>query len=399
MPKKLSTPQMVTHHDPSRAYNGYTVFAPMGSIYVWLIDMAGNFLHRWRVPDLMGVHGRLLLNGNLLVGNRKPDSPVADMAASGGEVLELDWDNNIVWRYEEPYLNLHDYYRLPNGNTLVTVWVPIPDDTAAKVKGGRPGSERDGIMWSDCFREITPEGETVWEWKAYEHLDFDEDVICPLCSRSTWSYINSWAVLPNDDLVVCLRVLNTIAIVSKASGEIKWRWGMEEIGHQHNPTILGNGNILLFDNGLHAQSKAINPSRSRVIEINPNSGKIEWEYVDEDIMSFYSPICSGAQRLPNGNTLICESTKGRVIEVTPDKEIVWEFFSPLYYHYRPDFFGEYTNLIYRAYRYGPDYADLKHRELKPGKFEWVLQEVGRLSDAHQPEIKDISQERQKQVPY
>jgi len=304
MPIKENLLNLVKVYDPSRAYNGVTLFAPMGSREAWLIDMRGNFLHRWQVPDLMGVHGRLLPDGHLLVGNRMPNSPVADMAASGGDLLEFDWDGRLVWRYEDLYINHHDFFRKENGNTLISIWMPIPADMAAKIKGGRPGSERQGTIWSDCLQEITPGGKVVWEWKAYEHMDVDKDVICPLCSRNTWSYINSLFVLPNEDILVSIRVINTIAVIDRATGDLKWRWGHEELGHQHNPTILENGNILLFDNGLHSLSKAINPSRSRVVEINPKTDKIEWEYVDKDLMSFYSPICAGAQRLPNGNTLI-----------------------------------------------------------------------------------------------
>ena len=61
---------------------------------------------------------------------------------------------------------------------------------------------------------------------------------------------------------------------------------------------------------------------------------------------FYSPFISGAQRLPNGNTLICSGVKGRLFEVTRDGEIVWEYMSP---YFRTRAFGE-TSLVFRAYR-------------------------------------------------
>ncbi len=37
---------------------------------------------------------------------------------------------------------------------------------------------------------------------------------------------------------------------------------------------------------------------------------------------------SGANRLPNGNTLICESVDGTIFEVTPKKETVWKYVNP-----------------------------------------------------------------------
>jgi len=376
MPLQFTTPKTVTIYDPSRAYNGYTLWAPHGLREVWLTDMLGNFIHRWRVQELIGCYAQLLPTGNIIVGNRKSDSPVFDMPSSGGELLEMDWDGNVVWRHED-LINHHDFVRMDNGNTLISIWKPIPDAIAGKIKGGTPGTERKGEILGDCLQEISPEGKVVWEWNSYDHMDPDTDIICPLCSRFTWSYINSMFVLPDGDILVNFRVANTVAIIEKRTGDVKWRWGADQIGHQHNATAIDNGNILVFDNGLHNHSRVISPSHSRVIEVNPRTDQIEWEYTDKDAMSFYSSICGSAQRLPNGNTLICESTRGRFFEVTMDKQIVWEFFSPLYMHnFRSEFFGECTNLVYRAYRYGSDYEGLQGRNLEPGRFEWVLQKKG-----------------------
>ncbi|WP_283171469.1 hypothetical protein, partial [Curtanaerobium respiraculi] len=87
---------------------------------------------------------------------------------------------------------------------------------------------------------------------------------------------------------------------------------------------------------------------SRVVEFDPTTLEIKWELkdtnADGDFMFnahyFYSPLTSDAQRLPNGNTFICEGTSGRFMEYTPDKELVWEYMYP------------YTGkaLLYRAYR-------------------------------------------------
>ena len=64
---------------------------------------------------------------------------------------------------------------------------------------------------------------------------------------------------------------------------------------------------------------------------------------------FYSPFVSSAQRLPNGNTLICEGSEGRLLEVTAYHELVWEYHSP----HRS--LGN-MNMVYRAYRAPYDWA-------------------------------------------
>ena len=53
-----------------------------------------------------------------------------------------------------------------------------------------------------------------------------------------------------------------------------------------------------------------------------------WSYTAPKKSDFYSFFISGAQRLPNGNTLICEGSNGRIFEVTPAGEIVWEYINP-----------------------------------------------------------------------
>jgi len=370
-------PQPVTIYDPSKAYNGYTLFAPHDSDAgdVWLVDMKGRFVHRWETSYHPGEYGKLLPNGNLLYAGKLMTGPLTSLGGFGGVLLETDWDGKIVWKYEDPYQH-HDFCRLSNGNTMVLRWVKVPDDITAKVKGGIPGTEREGVIWTDSFQEVTPDGKVVWEWLAYEHLDPEVDVICPLCARGEWTHGNSCFVMPNGDIMITFRMIDTINVVDKSTGDIKWRWGVGELAHPHDPTLLDNGNILVFDNGSHR--RLAHQNYSRAVEVNPSTGKIEWEYRDEPAANFYSSFISGCQRLPNGNTLICEGQTGRIFEVTTDGEIVWEFVNP-FYHPNP-VFGR-NNHVFRAYRYGPDYKGLKGKTLDPDKFEWVVQEKGKTGAA------------------
>ena len=121
------------------------------------------------------------------------------------------------------------------------------------------------------------------------------------------------------NLLFCFRSLDIIGIVDREKNEVVWAWGLGIIDGPHQPTMLDNGNILLYDNGTYRDT-------SIAREIDPVSGDIVWQY--EDGADFYSPYRSGVQRLPNGNTLICESDAGRIFEVTQDKEIVWDYYSP-----------------------------------------------------------------------
>lgn len=93
---------------------------------------------------------------------------------------------------------------------------------------------------------------------------------------------------------------------------------------QHDADFLNNGNLLVFDNVGHLGVGG----GSRVIEFDPESLGIVWEYAGDKRRPLYSEQRSGQQRLPSGNTLIVESDFGRMLEVTPDKRVVWEFLNP-----------------------------------------------------------------------
>jgi hypothetical protein len=121
---------------------------------------------------------------------------------------------------------------------------------------------------------------------------------------------------------------------------------------------------MIFDNG--CQRHEYKPSYSRVVEIDPNTDEIVWEYMAPYPADFYSCVCCVSERLPNGNTVICESWHGRIFEVTHDGELVWEYVSP----FVGSIVGMNTTMMWRAHRYLPDYPGLKGKELDPRRFPW-----------------------------
>lgn len=382
--------QSVTLYNPSKAYNGYTIIWLEMSKDAWLIDMEGHIVHRWRMPGSPGLHGRLLSNGNLvssvLVKTKRELGLTGQFSGLGGLLLEVDWEGNPLWEHKAPYQE-HDFYRMDNGNTLYISWDPeghVPPGIAAKIRGGMPGTEHKGVMRGDVVREVNPAGEVVWKWLAYEHLDPEIDILCPLSERSLYPCINSVFSMPDGDILLSLRHTDTVAIIDKATGDVKWRWGPGEIAHQHDASLLDNGNILLFDNG--CQRRGYGPTYSRVVEVNPATGKIEWEYKSDPPSDFYTSIMGGCERLPNGNTLITESMQGRIFEVTHEGEMVWEYVVPFYAWFEDPgyYYGEWLNALFRAHRYGADYAGLRGRDLDPGRFDWVNRVYG--PDAFRKEV-------------
>jgi len=242
----------------------------------------------------------------------------------------------------------------------VLMWERIPADLTARVRGGSVADDDPQRMFGDLVREVVPDGSTAYEWKSWEHLSVDDDVICPLEGRKEWTHANSLAVTQDGDLLLSFRQTSVVAIVDKATGEFQWTWGRGVLSHQHDATYLENGHVMIFDNGSHRRG----PSHSRVIEVDRMSDEITWEYKGDPQVSFYSHNLSSAERLPNGNTLIGEGQSGRIFEVTCSGDIVWEYVSPFTTGSAEE---PLSNAIFKAHRYGPNHPALAGRDLDTGR--------------------------------
>jgi hypothetical protein len=166
-------------------------------------------------------------------------------------------------------------------------------------------------------------------------------------------------------VIISSRQASFVAIIAR-DGHVVWRMGpdyretpeLQRIGQvigQHHAHFIpkglpGAGNLMVFDNGGSSGYGFDTPierngqgglarATSRVLEIDPVKMDTVWSYT---ATNFYSTNISGAQRLPNGNTLITEGAGSRVFEVTADKKLVWEYMSA-----GPD--GALSS-VYRAYR-------------------------------------------------
>ncbi len=340
---------------PERCENGFTLFSPAYGYREYLIDMNGLVVHTW--PVTHSDVAELLPNGNLLTHN------------DGSWLEELKPDGSVLWRWEgDDRLEMpthHDFYNV-NGDEIVHLArkeEPVIDGVF--LEGHEPDT-----MKTDLALRINRKGDTLWEFSFSDHIgEISELSGLPLpipygneteegiepCGRADWAHTNTIEVLPPTPLgevdprfkagnvLVSFRALDIIAIIDPEKDAFVWAYGLGMLDGQHQPTMLGNGNILLFDNGTYR-------GYSVVREIEPASGNIVWEYSNGT--DFFSPFRSGVQRLPNGNTLICECDAGHIFEVTPEKEVVWDFRSP-FVGQGPTHLGK---RIHRATRYLPSYV-------------------------------------------
>ena len=411
----------------SQAFNGYTLFAPKHNTMVFLMDNEGRVVNRWDTEYEPGQSVYLLENGHLLHCCFTKNGNFT-RGGEGGRLEEYDWEGNLVWEFEyssEKVLSHHDIAPLPNGNVLLLA-VEYKSQEECVEAGFDPRQLRDGHLFPEHIIEVKKNGpksgEIVWKWHVWDHLvqDFDAtkanfgdvsehpELIDVHGSQrgipAFWNHGNSIDYNADlDQIVLSARGFNEIWVIDHATtteeaagpaGHLLWRWG-NPIAHQngrvedrvlfqqHDAQWIpddcpGAGNMLIFNNGLDR-------GFSSVIEIDPPIDKngrytsfnapIVWKYRADPPKEFYSSEISGAQRLPNGNTLICAGCVGNFIEVTPDGEIVWRYANPvvregiLSADGEPgtDHRGHQWNAVFKIHRYAPDYPGLAGKPFTAGK--------------------------------
>lgn len=346
----------LTAWDAAGTAGGYTLYAAQTAAgRVDLVDIAGERVHQWQMPVRPGRDAVILPNGNLGYNGSHATSaalyPAWDLW-HGGDFYEATPAGEIVWRHEDIFHH-HDAQWLANGNLLYTTAHPLPADKAARVHGGDPRKDgADGIIQSDLIREVNRKGETVWEWRIWEHLDPVDFPIHPIFDRRHWPMVNGLSVTRDGLVLMSLRTTSGVIAVSRETGEVVWHVGPDVLAQQHTPIEMEGGSILVFDNG-NLRTGFTSPS-SRALEFEPRTGKVVWSYGDSFPAAFFSPYMGSCQRLWNGNTFICESAFGRLFEVTPAGAVVWEYVIPDFAEYPAPLNAFITgshNSAFRAHRY------------------------------------------------
>jgi len=392
---------------------GYTLIGPLDS-HPTLIDMEGNIIHTWKNISVLGqmLPGGSVVGPTKPRTGYIMDREFKEVIQEewNGEVI---W-NFTGWKYDHTDTIMarahHDIKRVGNpvyyapshtyfheGKTLVLARYNHTNNSVSKKE-----------IVDDVIYEVDWSGNlTGFEWIATEHFDelgfnklekigislfpgyhcfMPEKLRNFFYIKHDWLHLNSIAIIGNNswydegderfhpgNIMITSRHANIIAIINQESGNILWKIGPDysfktkegkKIGqiigphdaHMIPKDLPGEGNILIFDNGGVAGYGLLgmpNEKRkySRVIEINPVTLDIVWEYkhpfgfkkiTNGKWHKFFSGTISNSQRLPNGNTLICEGRSKRIFEVNTYGDIVWELL--------------WNSDLYRAYRIPPEWV-------------------------------------------
>ena len=334
----LAEPGRWQHHDVAPLPNGNVL------VIAWERHSAEEAIARGRAPEHVGAAG---LWSDVLL-------EVRPLPPTGAEIVWQwrVWDHLVQDRSSD----LAGYASIPAEPGCIDINFDHRGEPAltAEEIAARAAVEKDlaalgYVGGAPADEEPAPEGESPWE------------------RSGDWLHTNAVAYLAEHDLVALssprlseIFVIDHSTTTAEAAsarggrrgqgGRLLWRWGNparyghgaksdQALFHQHDPTWVrgapGELRLLVFNNGTFSPERRFSTVDLIALPFDPSRGferapgepwgprAAEWSYSDPE--RFYSGFISGAQRLPNGNTLICSGAPGRVFEVTPQCELAWDY--------------------------------------------------------------------------
>ena len=326
----------VVFHDPKRSSPGYSLYAVHLLSMAELIDETGKVVKSWK-HSTSGhwANAELLPNGDLLVVGADHEMPppgqeLGPYPDDARYVLRFNWQGELLWNRK--LWSHHDIEPTADGNLLLmTFQRRLFPELHAKFE-----------IIDDQLTLLKPDGTVIESYSLLDAISRKRGVFLlqtavPLLADGVpaidvfhsnsieWMHrrnlVGRHPIYDLGNILVCFRHQDRIAVFNWKRNEVVWSWGRGIVSGPHDAHVLKNGHILLFDNGLGRKY-------SRLIELDPLTEKVVWEYKADPPTDFFTLSRGSVQRLPNGNTLAAESDRARAFEVTPEGEIVWEFLCP-----------------------------------------------------------------------
>lgn len=318
----------IVHYEPERVHPGLNLYNAADANAAILMDMEGNILHRWSsdfastFPDYTGsAHGfqkaawqrvTLLPDGELLA------------IQEGIGLIRLDLDSRILWAIENGAH--HDLDVDAEGRIYALT---------RSYGTSKAFPEKETLMM-EGIELLTPSGELVDRIDLEQAwLDSEFDLTLPE-DHPGWDlfHTNTISILDGrledrdpafraGNLLLSIRNTHELVVIDMNARKLVWRqrgpWR-----RQHEPSILPNGRMLLFDNlGARPEKKV-----ARVLEFDPFTLEIFMEYTGEPDNRLRSTTGGVVHRLDNENLLITDTNQARAYEITRDGRLVWQFNSP-----------------------------------------------------------------------
>jgi len=315
--------------DRNLASPGYTLIVFAGSCACQLVSLDGEIVRSWKdEPCHRWEHAELLPDGDLVVvGARLDEDKLPDPIESGRYVMRLGWNGELRWRAE---INAHHDISLTADGKLMTL----------VLKRRRvPAIDPENDIADDQITLLAPDGKVVESVSLYDLLSASDppfsfqkagghdtgahrliDILHSNAIRSASlpGLARENSIYGPGAVLVTSRHQDELMIIDLPSRRLLWHWGRGVLSGPHEASMLPNGNILVFDNGLSR-------GWSRVLDLNPFAPASLVQFAPSGAARFFDRVMGSCQRLPNGNTLIVHSEGGGAFELTPQGTVAWTY--------------------------------------------------------------------------
>jgi len=359
--------------DEGMSFDDLVFVVEGGGRTAYLLNKFGKKEFVWEFDIPLGNELELLPDGNVIGMFKAEDASAKIAGGYGGIIRIISPDGRIVWEYEYnsyDYLAHHDLEVLDNGHVLFLAW-----ERKVPKEASEYGMVTDVDIFPEMLVEVNPAtNEVVWEWHSWDHLvqDVDQklanygkvedaprriDINYSRPKHGDIMHANGLEVDQRKDLVyISVNNYDEIWVIDHSTttdeaakssggrygkgGDILYRFGnpaayknpkgKKIFDKLHFPNLIregypGAGNMLVFANGESKRQSVVYelelPKEFSLQPDHDNEPKIVWSFSDSTL--FYGRI-SGADRIKNGNTLICEGDLG-FWEVTSEKQVVWKY--------------------------------------------------------------------------
>ena len=386
MPRPTVVPTVGLLLNEPEAFVGYTLFSQRRSKTIYLIDNQGREVHRWELAD-EALFARLLENGNLLVFPSQGEHPVREVDRHGNAVWECTQarlhhdalkmpNGNVLLLSQQRKTAAEAIAAGADPDFIDTDGLVVPHIIEVNPTG--PANCEIVWEWSAWDHLIQDfDSSKANHGVVAEHpelIDINFRLSSTHSEERNWAHINGMDYNPElDQILLSPRFFSEVWIIDHSTttaeaashsggksgkgGDLLYRWGNprsyragtpddQQLFWQHNPQWIapglpGAGNILIFNNGTEfadfrrgysSVDEIAPPVDGANYRLNPDLAyaPVEpvWVYTAATPSDFFARYISGAQRLPNGNTLICDGVHGTLFEVTPAGKTVWKYINP-----------------------------------------------------------------------
>ena len=326
---KLCTDKCRPHHDIAKLPNGNVLMV------VWDRRTAADAIAIGRAPATVGNHDVL------------PDA-IVEVKPTGKTTGEIVWQW-CVWDHL------------------------IQDHNASKAKYGNVAAHPElvDVNFSDDMSRVIPSPKDMDKLRSLGYIRSAAGQNAPPIPE--WTHINAVVYNPDlDQIALSVRSFSEVWVIDHSTttakaaghsggrsgkgGDLLYRWGnprayragnaadqqlyVPHDAHWIGKGLPGAGHLLVFNNGTARPDGSYSSVEELVLPVDAD-GKYAskpgaaygpekpcWSYTAPTKTDFYSFIIAGAQRLPNGNTLICSGAEGMIFELNAGMEVVWKYVDP-----------------------------------------------------------------------